>query len=102
MLHTPWREDRLTTLSTLFPSEDWMLSPRAMQGYLQYRLYALERQISRLMRELSRNSAPPFPSHLQDDALSEEDWALWASLNYLLQAYDTLQEELSWSQRRLN
>lgn len=94
--------DAFPTLEVMFPNQDWMLSPRAMRGYLQYRLHVVDRQIDGLMYELSRGDVPPFPNDMEDEALSEDTWARWARLNYLMRARDTLQDALSWSRRKPN
>ncbi len=94
--------DRMSTPEIMFPNEDWVLSPSAMRGYLQYRLRIVDYQIDGLMQELTRRNAPPFPSGLEDDALSEEAWTLWSQLNYLLRARDSLQDALSRPRRRPN
>ncbi len=92
--------DRLTS-EMIAPNKDWMLSPRAMRGYLQYRLYMIEHQIDQLMAELGGQEAPSFPTDLEDAAFPAQSWALWARLNYLMQARNSLHDVLT-SKRKLN
>ncbi len=93
--------DRLTS-EMIAPNKDWMLSPKAMRGYLQYRLYMIEYQIDQLMLELGGQEAPPFPTDLNDTAFPDQSWTLWSRLNYLMQARNSLQDVLSASRRKLN
>jgi hypothetical protein len=102
MVRTPLQFNVRPTPEIMFPNEDWVLSPKAMRGYLQYRLHIIDHQIDGLMQELGQRNAPPFPSDLEDEALSDEAWTLWSRLNYLLQARDSLQAALSRPQRKLN
>jgi hypothetical protein len=95
------REDRLTQ-EMVFPNEDWVMSPSAMRGYLQYRLHIVEHQIDRLFQQLERHDAPPFPTDLEDRAFPAKSWASWAQLNYLMRARDALQDALSRPKRKLN
>jgi hypothetical protein len=93
--------DRLTS-EMIASDKDWLLSPKAMRGYLQYRLYMIEYQIDRLMIDLGGRDAPPFPTDLNDTAFPDQSWTLWARLNYLMQARDSLQDVLSHPKRKLN
>ncbi len=74
---------------------DKSLSPRSMRAYLQYRLYLLEAQINELAEHLEQGAdesgqlwAP------RKQPLSDETWASWTSLNYLMNARDALRETI--------
>lgn len=101
-MRTPYHNENRLTPEMMFPNEDWVLTPRAMRGYLQYRLYVLDNQIEKLMSELERRSGPPFPDGLDDRAFPDRSWASWANLNYLLRARELLQDALLRTKRRLN
>lgn len=75
---------------------DWSLTGRSMKAYLQYRLNVLDAQINSLSSRLEIEEEDPFvaPLHEHMPPVSDETWESWASLNYLLNARDALQQAL--------
>lgn len=74
---------------------DRALSSRSMRSYLQYRLYMLEAQIDHLAQRIESGEAGAGAYWAQDDEpISDETWASWTSLNYLMNARDALREML--------
>ena len=74
---------------------DRALSPRGMRSYLQYRLFMLEAQIDHLTQRLESSEGGADAYWVQpDEPISDEAWASWTSLNYLLNARDALRETL--------
>lgn len=80
---------------------DRALSQRSMRAYLQYRLYLLEAQIDHLSYRIESGEAGAGAYWSQaDEPISDEAWASWTSLNYLMNARDALREALDalgWS-----
>lgn len=74
---------------------DRALSPHSMRAYLQYRLFMLEAQIDHLAQRIESSEGGAGAYWAQDgEPISDETWASWTSLNYLLNARDALLETL--------
>lgn len=74
---------------------DRTLSPRTMQAYLQHRLYLIEADIQALASRLGIGEPEAGPSWAWASKSSSDDlWASWTSLNYLMIARETLKENL--------
>jgi len=81
-------------------ASDKRMSPRAMDAYLQYRLYLMDAQIEALLRKL-RTSGRGAADHCVwcKLPLSDESCASWTSLNYLLNSREALWKTLSSGDR---
>ncbi len=81
-------------------ASDKQMSPRAMDAYLQYRLYLMDAQIEALLRKL-RMSGRGAADHCVwcKQPLSDESCASWTSLNYLLNSREALWKTLSSGDR---
>lgn len=80
---------------------DWSLTERSMRAYLQYRINVLDAQINHLTSRLEYWEEDPFAAPLSEQMppVSDEAWESWASLNYLLNARDALQQALDRLER---
>lgn len=86
----------------IHPTQDWILSPKAMQRYLQYHLYMIEHRIAQLSQTLEQQSVPIFSTNLEDESVPEDLWETWAALNYLLRARTTIAQALRPSRHKIN
>ena len=92
---------RLYMTSASERETDRHVSPRAMQAYLQYRLYLVEAQIGDLAAKLSTSTRPGVGEQQTARqwawairSFDEEKWASWTRLNYLLSARALLKRTL--------
>jgi hypothetical protein len=80
---------------------DKALSQRSMRAYLQYRLFMLDAQIDHLAHRIESSEGGAGAYWAQsDEPMSDDAWASWTSLNYLMNARDALREtldSLNWS-----
>ena len=85
-------------------TSDKQMSARAMDAYLQYRLYQVDVKIEALLAKLGMGGGAAAPGYCPGcgQLLSDEFRASWTSLNYLLTSREALRKTLVRGERDIS